>query len=548
MPAIAGEIVERSEELSAARRPFESTWSEIRRYLLPMMKAVSGGTPGDKRRDDILDNSGETASEMLAAALYGELNNPATEWLKLATEDRVEEGDRDAALWLGTVVKGMNAEFERGGIYDALAGYYQGVVDIGTGTVNADGKQGRAVYTHRPEAEMFVAVNAEGRIDTWHRRFELTARQAVQEFQGATPEKIREAAEAGGTKAGQTFQFLHAVYPRSDRLPGRRDPGNLPFVSAWVWPDKKHLIRESGFHESPYVTGRWRISGDETYGRGCGWKALPDVKMLQRVMRSEIRGAEKAIEPALLVADDGVLSPVRLNSGGLNYVRAELMMRGNEPIRPITTGARPDFAEEFLAGVRDRIDRAYYKHLLQLVREPRMTATHALLLDEESMRILAQFLARQQREILGPLVVRTFGIMARAGRFPPRPASLQGQRLKVEFVSPMARAQGLREVSAMSRLNDVMAPYIAARPETLDNLDIDAGYRRAASRLGVPMDLLRETRKRDELRQARNEAMQAEQDKQDLQRAAAGAAQAGQAAASFALAEQGGAAGGGGGR
>lgn len=530
---LANDQIQRFQGMKANRAVLESHLQEIRDLILPLAAAFTGSdTAGSKNRDQILDNSAESASELLSAGLNGFLTNPGTKWAGLRIAGRDESEEEAEWLELAMEIHFLVFESPETQFTTQLGQVYQELVDFCTSVEYVAARPGRMpLYQAQTLSECFIAESHEGVVDTVFRIFALTARQAKQRWGNKAGEKVLKAVEQNTTE--QPFPFLHAVSPREE---SRRDSilaRDLPIASTWISMQDKSTIQEGGFHEMPYIVGRWNKRSGEVYGRGPGMKALADVKMLQRAMEATILGAERTIKPALQIADDGVLGDVNLAAGALNFVRAEVLGGRGDVIKPILQGLRADLGEEFMQGIRLRIERAYFNHLLQLSRDPRMTATQVLKLDEEALRVLGPFLGRIQNELLGRLIERTFGILLRGGLLPPAPASLQGESLEVEYVSPIAKAQRLSEVSALSQLIEVTAPLINLDGGLLDNLDSDRAFRHAADRLGVPHALLRDPRKVEELRAARRAAAEEQAQAQRAQELAGAAQSAGQAAAAF---------------
>lgn len=51
--------------------------------------------------------------------------------------------------------------------------------------------------------------------------------------------------------------------------------------------------------------------------------ALADIKILNEMSKSSIKAAQKAVNPPLLIADDGVILPLNLNPGKANFARMD---------------------------------------------------------------------------------------------------------------------------------------------------------------------------------------------------------------------------------
>lgn len=509
----AREIIDRADRLRADRAVFDAHWQEIRDYLMPMAAALTRReTPGMKTHGQVLDNTGEMAAEMLAGALIGILTPDTVDWFALrATNERVN-GDREAAGWLEDCAARMLTVFRspRAGFASAQHEKYLDVVNFGTGAMFIADSPGKGIlFTTLPLRQVLLAESGEGRVDTVYRDFTLSARQAVQRWQGQAGEKVLKAA-ADPKRQDTEFRFVHAVYPRAEHKGGKGDAKSMPYASVYVSVEDKAQIAEGGFHEMPFVTPRWSKRADETYGRSPGMRALADVKSLQRGMRITIKGGEKMVDPPLMVADDGVLSPVRVSPSALNFYRSGSWSM--DPIKPLLTGGRPDIGEDLMQGIRLRIENAFLKPLIQMIRRDRMTATEVLQVAEEGQRILGPYLGRLKSEDLGPMIERVFGIMLRIGAFRPMPEVLQGQEIEIEYVSPAVKAQRVARARGLAQFGEITMPLVQMDPALTDNLDADQAYRDTADILGLPTTWVRSPEQVQAMRQARQEAQRQQQE------------------------------------
>jgi hypothetical protein len=74
---------------------------------------------------------------------------------------------------------------------------------------------------------------------------------------------------------------------------------------------------------------------------------------------------------------------------------------------------------------------------------------------------------------LDPLIERVYAICLRKQLFPPAPQSIQGQDLRVEYVSPVAKAQRMTQVVGFQRLLESLGQIAQAKPEVFDRIDAD---------------------------------------------------------------------------
>src|SRR5699024_12488515 len=81
-----------------------------------------------------------------------------------------------------------------------------------------------------------------------------------------------------------------------------------------------------------------------------------------------------------------------------------------------------------------------------------VTAREVVERHEEKLLQIGPVLERVHNELLDPLISRSFEIMQRQGLLPDAPEMLQGQGLRVEYVSALAQTQrmlGLRDIERM---------------------------------------------------------------------------------------------------
>ena len=250
------------------------------------------------------------------------------------------------------------------------------------------------------------------------------------------------------------------------------------------------------------------------------------------MMKTIIKAAQKITDPPLLVPDDGFILPVRTVPGGLNFYRSGTTDR----IEALETKARPDIGLEMVQNRREHIMAAFHVDWMQLPdnkgKSPNMTATEVMARQEEKMRLMGPMIGRLQVEFLGPLIDRVFKIMTRRRLIPEPPALLQGMDMKIEYVSPIARAQKTNQMFTITRLFESISPLLQIKPELLDNMNVDETFRYFHHLLDAPPQILNEKEEVEQVRQERQEQQQAmaeaEQAQQESQ-AAKNVAEAGKA-------------------
>jgi hypothetical protein len=79
----------------------------------------------------------------------------------------------------------------------------------------------------------------------------------------------------------------------------------------------------------------------------------------------------------------------------------------------------------------------------------------------------------------------------RAGMLPEPPPGIRGQDLRIEYVSPLARAQMAAEAQAVGRLYDSIAPVAALDPAVAFNIDHDEAVQVMGRGWAVPARIMR---------------------------------------------------------
>ena len=521
-------IKKRCANLESVRQTWEDHWQEILDYVMPRKADVTFvRSRGEKRTEVLYDSTAITANNLLAASLQGTLTSASLPWFHLKLRDTELNQNRDVQLWLEDAAKRMYEIFNESNFNTEVHELYLDLVSIGTGAIFVEeGSKGfdkEGIHFNCLHiAEYFIQENINGKVDTLYRKYKLTARQAIQEFgEENVGEKILESVKE---KPDKEFNFIHAVEPTEDyeRAVGKSNT-KLPVHSCHVCTEDKMVVRTGGYNEFPYLVPRWSKATGEIFGRSPSYNALPDIKTLNKAVEIGLKAWAKAIDPPLLVQDDGVIGRVRMTPAGITVVRHD------GAIKPLQIGSNWQITDMKENQLRTSIRQAYYSDQLQLQDGPQMTATEVQVRYELMQRLLGPTLGRFQSEFLNPLIERTFGIMLRAGALLPEPDVIQGQKIDVEYVGPLARSQRMEESVAIDRLYELAINVVQIDPSIMDNINHDEAIRLRGDLLGVPKIVLRARDEVEELREQRQQAQMAQQQAEQQQQAAQAALTQGQA-------------------
>jgi hypothetical protein len=500
-------IKKRVDALASDRGTWEVNWQEILDYVMPRKAdVVTLRTKGEKRTEVLFDSTAITANNLLAASLQGTLTSPSLPWFSVKLRDETLNENREVQLWLEDTAKRMYDTFNETNFNTEVHEMYLDICSIGTAALfveegnrgfDTDGIHFNTLHI----AEYYIQENINGKVDTLYRKYKLTARQAVQEFgEENVGEKILQAAKE---KPDQKFNFIHAVEPTEDykRATGKTST-RLPFHSCHVCEEDKMVVRTGGYNEFPYLVPRWSKATGEIFGRSPSYNALPDIKTLNKAVEIGLKAWAKAIDPPLLVQDDGVVGRVRMTPAGITVIR------NDGAVKPLQIGSNWQITDLKENQLRTAIRQAYYSDQLQLQEGPQMTATEVQVRYELMQRLLGPTLGRFQSEFLNPLIERVFGIMYRAGALMPEPDIIKGSKIDVEYLGPLARSQRMEEAVSIERLYQLAMNVAQVDPAIMDNINHDEAIRLRGNLLGVPKTVLRGKDEVEEMRNARAEQQQ----------------------------------------
>lgn len=483
------EVIERDQRnlknLRGLRINFEWLWQRVADYSIPRRADFTVQRLQGQRRDyNVYDTTAEWAGDQLAAGLHQLLTSMALPWFFLTLDDPRYAGDKDVQEWLDDCEQRMYAVYNNpdSRFQSNLHELYIDLAHFGTSAMYMDFDR-TPRYSTRYLGECFIRQNRWGIVDTMYRAFTLNKHNAIDEFgERNLPEKVLKEKDDD-----RQLNYVHIVVPVPERT---------IWESRYYWMDEWTCLREGHYDEFPFAVPRWATSSTEHYGRSPAMKVLGDIMMVNDIKRTLIRAAHKAVDPPLLIPDEGYLQPINLNAGASNYYDQ------TNPGKPEFLESKAHFppAEQLLKDTQQSIIRAFYVDMLQLPgglmpgsqnQNTYMTATEALMRRENSMRVIGPVVGRLQHELLNPIVVRTFNMLARNRALAPAPAAIRGKGIRPVYMSPLAIAQQSAQLDNFTRLMQTILPIAQIDPSVLQVMDPEETMRWAASSYHLPARIIR---------------------------------------------------------
>lgn len=540
MPADIKLINQRFESLKQERSSWEDLWRDIRDYCLPDLGCFSGedATQGSKRYRKILDAEAIGCADVLAAGLLGGVSSPSRPWLRLTTMDPDLDKNPVVKEWMTKVQDLLLLYFSKAECYNALHQSYLELPVFGTAcTIVKPHPEQLISLQNLTIGEYWLAEDDYGKVDTMYRRLSLTAKQMVQQWGfEAVNNDVRQAFEKDPFAR---FNVIHAIEPRIERNPDKRDNKNMPWQSVYFQEGvQDKVLSESGFRNFPALCPRWMTSGGSVYGRGPGAKALSAQKSLQRLHLRLAELVDYGTRPPILYPSTLKDQLSQFKPGGRVAVNPQEapIIRSMWEVR-----TDPQAMLALIQSTRQDIQRIFFVNVFQMIaataNQTDRTATEVQALEQEKVMMLGPVLERLHTELLDPLVTNAFGFMVEYNMLPEVPEELYGRELSIEYVSVLAEAQKNASANGIVRTAQQIGLLAQINPQAVDKLDVDATIDHLADMNGVPPSLIVTGQKVALIRQQRAEQQQAQMQAAQLQQAMTSLKDLGQAADSQGLQE-----------
>jgi len=484
MPAHGKSIVETFKRLKAKRSTWLDLWEELADYFFPSAGGfVSDDFPGRRIYEKIFDSTARNALTLATSGIFARSMNPAIDWFFLKHADKEMQKNKDVQLWLDE-----DTDILRDAISSQLASQMfqvlRSLLLFGTGImlIEADdetGIRGKAFQLK----DVCLVEDSFGNIREVYREFTLTPTQAAERWDNISDD-LRQMAEGGDSAQNRDMKFIHSARPRKNANPDKdMDPLSMPWEITFVEQANGHVIEETGDFENPYITPRLDIKEGEIYGRGPADEALADVRSLNELRFLKIDAINMAIRPPLDIPEDAYVDPFMMFPGANNYnqdtsgrLKASAILGGVGDV-----GITHQEIQELKASIR----QIFLNDQLQLLNGgTQMTAFEVQQRVQQNMFFMAPWLSHLEPEMLSKIVLRSFNIMLRAGRFPEAPEVLGGTfDIDIIYDSPLARAQRQNDVVAIDQT--IEFGQANNNLNVLDNFDTDQMAKDRATLLGL---------------------------------------------------------------
>jgi len=508
----ATDILHEQEKQENDRLPWIRLWNEVAWLLDPKyvntFSSYSIKTEGRENSERQFDATASLSRDRGAAAIHNLLTPDLQKWHRYRALD-LQQNKQAANLRYFDDVRDTVFRYRyapTANFIAQIAEHWSMLLTYGNSVMFCDRLDGGGLrYKLIHIGEVTFAENHQGIVDTVHRRFKMSARQALQKFRDDCPDKVKEYA-IDSKRMYEKFTFVHCVKPRPDYDPTRGDYKGMKFASYYVCVEEQKIVSEGGYRTMPYIVSRYSVSPSSSYSRSPVISVLPSIRVLNEQKKTVLKAGQRSVDPVLLAHDDGVIGTISLRPGYTNYGAVD--NQGRKLVHTLDMGNLP-IGKELMDDERLVIKDALFVTLFQILTEnPQMTATEVLERIREKGILLSPL--GRQNEALSLLNMRELDLLQSQGLLPQMPMTLAkdgGWDAHVVYDSPLSRAMQAEEASGFMRTLETAVNLSQATqdPSALDWLDIDTAMPEIADIQAVPARWIRTADQVQELRQGRQQ-------------------------------------------
>ena len=511
-------------QMETERNSFVDQWQDCNDFILPRRARffVTDKNRGERRNLKIKDTTPSLAARTLRAGMMAGITSPARPWFRLAHDNPELMEAEGVKAWLHESTERMRGVFLRTNLYKALTTVYGDIGVFGTGGILMEEDPDKLIHFEcLPIGSYMIANNEYGRVNVMIREFQMSVRQIVDKFGRVNPDNPEEIDwsrittstknlwDSGNPQAD--IRVVHCIRPNPDYNPNLLASKYKRFSSVYYelgvsntaggtglgggggHVEENRILRIGGFDNFMGLFPRWEVTGEDDYGSECpGFTAIGDIKQLQYGESLSLQGIEATVKPPMLAPTALKNNDATTVPGGITYVDMREGLTGFQPAYQLDFNV--ERMERKQEQVRMRTSRAFYEDLFLMLanddRSQRATAREIEERHQEKLLALGPVLEQLNQDLLDPLIDNTFMMMDRAGMIPEPPPALEGQEIKVEYISIMAQAQRAMGLGAINDLSNFVAKEMAVDPSAGDGLDRDEMIRTYAELTSSPPDLI----------------------------------------------------------
>jgi hypothetical protein len=275
--------------------------------------------------------------------------------------------------------------------------------------------------------------------------------------------------------------------------------------------------------------------------------ALPSIRELNQLRFDLIQASEKMLYPPVNVIEGSIVGndEVDLSAKGLNVISVSGKMGGynGRPIEQSMDVGDPQWAFSRLTELVEIVKNHFFlDRIMDLNNENRMTLGEANIRNQLRGQSLNTIYARDEKEVMEPILERVFNIALGKGLLGVVKGSQEEEELiaegiqptyipdafvdkmisgkevyRIRFISPAARIRQSDEKMGIQETLQLTTELAQIDPTAMDGIDLDYAIKRSAELAGAPDKMVRSAEAIAKIRQNRQAQQEQAQQAQLMQ-------------------------------
>ena len=505
-------------DCAADRSNYDNEWRAISEHLSPESRGFNtSSSDGFVDQTKILDSTPERAAEDLSSALVSMLATESKKWGSLNIEGFSEEEDFELSknLQIGTNLVLQHLSRSKANFYTTFGDIADDLILYGQGYgymhSTIEGKSSYVRFCRLPPQDCYIKRNSYGDVFYFFRKYKLDLDVLLAEFDNLEKAECTDYDKKQLKESGKkNVDILHSIMKTEyAKALGCKITTTKPYVSCYFIYDTKIKIWEDGYSQFPILAPSWKRKAGSSYGRGPGHKALPDIKVLNNMIESNLGAAEAMVTPPMAVPYDLLVDTGKaldLSPKAMTYLSMQEASLATGIIKPepLVTVANLPVSLEMEDRRRNGIAQSFFSDLLVDFKNAEMSATETSMRENSRVRKLTNYILRIQDEFLAPAFLFVFNQL-KEWKMLDFPDDME---LKVDFTSALYEASNAQSITLLERALITLANTKSIDPSVLEAIKEEKFIQYVFKKIGADLSVLKSPAELEEAKAKREESAQ----------------------------------------
>lgn len=500
-----GEVDNLRSQMMRNKSLYMPTWRQLAEFISPhYFREFSERNNGRRKDEKILATQARRGLRTFVSGMSNGNTPQDEDWFKIATADPALNAMHDSKKYFTQLELILNHYFQLSNTYQVLPMAYKsmGIFSNSAFAMLPHAIKGFYFYPF-VVGSYSLSRNSDGDVNMFYRDFTMTVRQTVERF-GKKKENghidwtnmdpyvktLWEASRYADSvmlttvilpndnpirhsfspleKAFQAYTYMMAGGTGAG-IPSQHNRGfrtmNQATAGTLHAGQQDHFISVKGYDYFPVIAAGWEIPPEDDWGvDGPGEIALGDIQELQEMKYGRAKAVDLMLRPPMVGPPSLRRHQSSILAGGITYVDENsetAKYRRAFEVDPKVS----DLVNMFEEAKRD-IDEAFYVDVFRKLQgEELKSHVAARAIDElaqEKLNTINPMLGQLDRDQNGPMIRNGLKILGAQGLLPETPKELENQKLKPEYISPLAKASKAGKVKANEETMNFVATVAGA--------------------------------------------------------------------------------------